>query len=316
MRRLLAAVARAPEEEVGVLGPKFRVATVEKIAINATMAWCRPEYMPVLVAAVEAMAEPQFNLYGLQATTHPTGTPLLLINGPVRQELEINGDQGCFGHGTRANATIGRAIRLILTNVGGAYPGETDMSTHGWPGKFGFCCGENEERLPEGWEPLHVERGYRRDESAVTVVGTGGTCNFGDLYSTTAEGIVASAANALSTWGTNNITGGGGEPLLVLGPEHAAILAREGLGKAEVRHRVYERCGFPVERLGSEMQAAMLRRHANLAGTGLLKPAARAGDIMVVVAGGAGGHSVFIPTWGADTRAVTRPIRPRAARGP
>lgn len=304
---MLAGVDRDPQEELGILGPKFRVATVEKVAICAVMAWCKPEFMPVLVAAVEAIADPAFNLYGLQATTHPTGTPLVIANGPIRNRLGINCGSGCFGHGTRANSTIGRALRLILTNVGGAYPGETDMSTHGWPGKHGFCFGEHEEASP--WEPLHVELGFAPSESTVTVVGTGGTYNFGDLWSTTAEGVLTSAANAMSAYGTNNM-GNGGQPFLALCPEHAQIVAQGGRGKAEAKSFIFDRLGFPLARYSPEVKEAVVgRRHDQSDGDTLVKPVHSAEDLMVVVAGGPGPHSVFIPTWGGDTHFVTRRVR-------
>jgi len=306
----LAAAGRDAQEEIAVLPPAFRVATVEKIAVNAVMAWCKPEYMPLLLAAVEAMAGPAFNLYGLQATTHPSGTPLLIVNGPVRHDLGINCAQGCFGHGTRANATIGRAIRLILTNIGGAYPGTSDMSTHGWPGKYGFCFGENEELSP--WEPLHVERGFAPEDSTVTLVGTGGTYNFGDLWSTMAEGVLASAASAMSAYGTNNL-GMGGQPALVLCPEHAAVLGEEGLSKAETKAALFERCGSPLGRLAPELRQSRLRRHPADTPESLLKPIERPEDLILLVAGGAGPHSVFIPTFGPDTWSVTTKIR-RTAR--
>ncbi len=163
--RMLDGTRRDPEEVIGVIPPKWAPATIEKIAINAVMAGCLPEYLPVVVAAVEAICEPRFNLYGVQATTGYVG-PALLVNGPVRKQLEINCDAGVFGPGYRANATIGRTIRLILITVGGGFPGDTDRSTFGWPGKYTMCFGENQEKSP--WEPYHVEMGFKADESTVT----------------------------------------------------------------------------------------------------------------------------------------------------
>ena len=154
----------ASDHGVAVIPPIWGAATVKTLAINAVMAGCLPEYLPVLIAAVEAIADPVFNLYAIQATTHPCA-PLLIINGPIREALGMNYSSGSFGPGWRANATIGRAMRLVLLNVGGGYPGVGDMSTQGAPSKFSYCVAENEEENP--WEPLHVERGFRPDQSAV-----------------------------------------------------------------------------------------------------------------------------------------------------
>ena len=305
---MLSAVDLDPQTEVGILGPKFGVATVEKIAINAVMAWCKPEYMPALIAAVEAMAQPEFNLYGLQATTHPSGTPVLIINGPIRKALGVNCGSGCFGHGTRANATIGRAVRLILTNVGGAYPGRTDMSTQGWAGKYGFCFGENEEQSP--WEPLHVERGFDRDASTVTVVGTGASHNYSDLWSTTPEEVLTLAAQALSAV-TSNLSQGG-EPLLALCPEHAEISASKGFSKADVKDFLFEHSGMPFSTFAPVFQEWKLKADPSLTPDTILRPAQKPEDIMIVVAGGAGPQSVFIPTFGDKTCSVTREIRTKS----
>ena len=155
-----------PAHLVGAMGPAKGEATVEKIAINAVMAGCLPEYMPVVVAAVEAICEPEFNLDGVQSTTNPCGVGMI-VNGPIRNEIDLNCSRNCMGPGWRANATIGRAMSLIWLNIGGAKPGEVDKSSHGFPGKYTLCFGEDEEHSP--WEPLHVERGFAKEESAVTV---------------------------------------------------------------------------------------------------------------------------------------------------
>jgi hypothetical protein len=153
-----------------VLPPGNGSATVDHIAINAVMAGCRPAHMRVLLAAVEAMADRRFNLNGVQATTNPVA-PLVIVNGPARSALGFNAGYGCFGPGWRANATVGRAVRLVLVNIGGAVPGEKDMAVSGQPAKYTFCVAENEEENPWEWEPLSVERGFPRDASVVTVVG-------------------------------------------------------------------------------------------------------------------------------------------------
>ena len=167
-------IDREPDEILGEMPPVDGIVTIEKIAINAVMAGCLPEYMPVLIAAVEAMLEPEFNLQAIQATTNPAA-PLAIINGPIRHQFNINCGRGCLGPGWRANATIGRAIRLILINIGGGLPGVTDKATHGMPGKYCFCFGEDEEGNP--WEPLHVERGFDKETSTVTIAGSQATHN-------------------------------------------------------------------------------------------------------------------------------------------
>jgi hypothetical protein len=155
---------------VAKVAPAQGLATVEAIAANAVMAGCRPEYMPVLIAAVEALTDPEFSLSKLQATTGPHW-PLLIINGPIRKQLDINYSSGIFGPGWKANATIGRAVRLILLNLGGAFPGISNMATQAHPGHYGMCIGENEEALSgTGWNPHHVEMGFDKDTSTVTVV--------------------------------------------------------------------------------------------------------------------------------------------------
>src|SRR3989449_5675575 len=156
--------------------PLWRQATLEKLAVNAVMAGCEPAYFPVVVAAVEAMLEPPFNLYGVQATTHPVA-PLVIVHGPVAGRLGVHAGSGCFGPGFRANVTIGRAIRLILMNVGGGWPGRHDMATQGSPAKFAYCIAEREDASP--WGPLH-------ERDVVTVYGGEAPHNINDHGSTPA----------------------------------------------------------------------------------------------------------------------------------
>ena len=157
---------------LGDFPPVNAPTTVEKVAVNSVMAGCEPKYMPALIAAVQAFLDPGMNPHGIQTTTNPVG-PMILFNGPIRHELGINYGAGCFAPGTKANATIGRALRLVMVNVGGAAPGEVDKAALGWPGKYTSCCiGENEEDSP--WEPFHVEMGFRPEESTVTIIPVSG----------------------------------------------------------------------------------------------------------------------------------------------
>ncbi len=308
VRAFLAACPAAPASVVATLPPKWAEATVEKIAVNAVMAGCRPEYMAVLVAAIEAVADERFNAYGLQATTNPA-TPALVINGPLAGELGFSNEAGCMGPGWRANATVGRALRLVLINVGGGTPGLMDRATHGQPGKFTFCFAENEPESP--WEPLHVERGYRAEDSTVTAIAAAGTLNILDQGSTDAEGLLLSLAGALAAMGSNNLYLGG-DPALVLSPEHAATLASGGYSKAALKEALFERARVPLVALskGNQELLAVRRPHLFADGAPWSVPIVDdAADLTVVVAGGPGKHSVFIPTFGAAMRTVTVAIR-------
>ena len=309
VRRILAGTRRTPEEVVGVLPPRLGEVTVEVAAVNAALAGAGLEHLPVILAALEALADPAFNLKAVQTTTHPC-TPLLIVNGPVRRQLQMNAAGNVLGQGTRANAVIGRAVRLTLQNAGGARPGKEDRATQGHPGKFAYCAAENEEGSP--WEPLSVERGFAAGASTVTVCGSEGPHNINDHGSTTPEGILATVAGSVTTIGSNNVYLGN-EPLLILGPEHAATAASSGWSKAEFKERLFAAARIPIDSIWPEN----LERFAlgypeefrdRPAGTtvGITR---RGQDVMVVVAGGAGKHSVFIPTFGA-TRSVTRPIEP------
>jgi hypothetical protein len=171
VKAMLGGTELAPEEVVAVLDPMKGQATLGKIAANAVMAGCRPEYMPVLIAAVQAIADPSFNLLGVATTTNPD-TPMILVNGPIARQLEINSGTNALGRGWQANATIGRALHLIINNIGGSWPAVTDMSCLGHPGEFAMCLAENEEKNP--WGPLHVELGYRPEANVVTVVAAEG----------------------------------------------------------------------------------------------------------------------------------------------
>src|SRR5215213_2199336 len=218
---------RKSGDVIGLVPPRNGAATVEKIAINAVMTGCRPEYLPVLIAAIEAMVQPAYNLYGRQTTTHPGGH-LLIVHGPIRNELDVNCRQNVFGHGWRANATMGRALRLIMINIGGNLPGVTDMATHGHPGKFSYCIGEDEEGSP--WTPLHVERGLDAGTSAVTVMCAEAPHNVNDMVSKTPQLFLGSAASTMSTLGSNTLytSGNDSEHMLVIPHEAAQWFAECG----------------------------------------------------------------------------------------
>ncbi|MBI2369623.1 MAG: hypothetical protein HYV08_05180 [Deltaproteobacteria bacterium] len=311
VRAMVAAAGRPPGAVVGAIPPRWAPATVEKVAINAVMAGCLPAYMPVILAAIEAMVDPVFNLYGVQATTNPVA-PLVLVNGPVAHRLEINAGYNALGQGWRANATIGRALRLVLLNVGGGTPGEMDRATHGQPGKYTFCFAENEAESP--WEPLHVERGFPRETSVVTVVGAAGTQNMIDQGSLSGEGLLRTFISTMAVVGTNNVYFGG-DPMLVISPEHARTLAADGFTKAAIRQALFERARVPLAAFSRDNVEHVLRKrrpHLFARGEPESVPIAdQPGDFLIVVAGGAGKHSTFIATFGVN-RSVTRPVREAA----
>lgn len=298
---LLKGVQRKSDEVIGVIPPRWAEATTEKIAINAVVAGCLPDHMPVIIAAVEAMVEKKFNLYGVQATTHPC-SPLLIINGPIKKRLGINCGYGAFGPGTLANAVIGRAIRLILINIGGATPAKVDKATHGQPGKFTYVIGENEEESP--WEPLSTERGFYSGQSTVTVIAAEGPHNVNDHCSISAKGILTTIAGTLAFQGNNNILYQIGEPLIVLGPEHAKTIAKDGFTKKDIKEFLFEKARVPKSAFSRENQE---QRFPNFSEDALIPVTHKSENILIVVVGGAGKHSMVIPTFG-NTLSVTKLI--------
>jgi hypothetical protein len=296
---------------IAKVAPRYGEATPIRLAANAVMAGCRPQYFPLILTAVEAMCADEFNLYGIQATTHPVA-PLMIVNGPVASELGINCGHNAFGPGAQANATIGRAIRLALLNIGGAIPALGDMSTFGSPAKYTYCVAENEADNP--WEPLHVERGFPREASCVTVVG--GECphNVNDHESNTARGICTTIAGTLATTGTNDVFYDA-EPLIVFGPEHAKTVAGEGWSKADARRVIYQHAQIPLGRFSRENIERRFRVHPMYEGRyadgnldALVPMTRRPEALMIAVIGGAGKHSAIVPTFGG-TRAVTRALK-------
>lgn len=291
---------RDPGRVVAVIPPLRGQATLRKLAICAVMAGCLPDYFPILVAATEAVVEPQFNLFGIQTTTG-TATPLLIINGPIVEQCGLNAGANALGPGVRSNATIGRAFRFILQNIGGAIPDYTDKATMGQPGKYTFCFAENEAANP--WQPLNVWRGWQSQQSTVTVIGAAGTLEVVDSTSVDADGVLTTMAHSMTIAGSlgGSNTLGGGEPLVLLAPEHAAIIARE-YSRPQAQEVLYALARFPFNQLPPEKQAAIGHQQDDLC------VAAQAADIMLVVVGGVGAKSTYVPTWGGTTKAVTRAI--------
>ncbi len=296
-------------EVVVILPPLFAEATWQNIAINEVMAGCRPEYLPVVGAAIEALAAPEFNLIGI-ATTTGSAAPLIIVNGPIVARVGMNAAGNALGPGNRANATIGRAVNLVLRNVGGAEPGEIDMATLGQPAKYTCCFAENEAASP--WHPLHVERGFSASENVATVVGAAGTLEVVDSTSRAGADLAQTFAQSMLIAGTVGGSGllGGGEPLIIMPPELAAIFGHDGYSKADVKAAIYERAVMPLERLSRAVRERLVSNRTSADDPGAaLRVAERAADIMIVVAGGVGVKAAYVPTWGGSTRAVSRLIR-------
>lgn len=295
-------------EPVAKIPPRWGEATPLRLAANAVMAGCQPRYFPLYLLAIEAMCEEPLNLYGVQATTHLCA-PLVIVNGPVARELDINCGHNAFGPGHQANATIGRAIRLALLNIGGAIPGLGDMSTFGSPAKYSYLVAENEAESP--WEPLHVERGLPLEASAVTVIGAECLHNVNDHESLDGEGLLTTIAGTMCTTGSNDVYYKA-QPLVIMGPEHARAVAA-GYTKAEAKRFLQQHATLPVGRFSKDnierrIKITFKDRLANPGPDDLMYAVQRAEDLLIAVIGGAGKHSAFVPTFGA-TLPVTRALK-------
>ncbi|HJQ57470.1 MAG TPA: hypothetical protein VJ890_11210 [Vineibacter sp.] len=297
--------------------PRWGNLTREVLAINMVMAGCRPDYAPVVRAAMRALTDTAFNLNGVQATTH-MASPLLVVNGPIRNTIGMNAGCNVFGSGNRANATIGRAIRLILLNVGGGWPGDLDKSTLGHPGKYTYCIAENEEASPLA--PYHVERGYKAEDSTVFVLAAEPPHSVTNHVANDPEGILDSICSAMSTFAHNNAVSAG-HCGVVLGPEHARTIAQHGWKRHDVRMYLWT---YARIRFGD---IAFDHRYGKVYNRNLpawykrdlesrIPVVPSADNIHLFVAGGeAGRFSAFIPGWGHMSNPVLRSIDGAAASG-
>lgn len=318
---------------IATIPTRNRVITAEKAAINCVMAGCLPSYMMVVIAVLQAMAEPYY-VFHASITSTGGAAPFIVVNGPMRHDLKMNSGANVFGPGNRANATIGRAVRLILINVAGAQPGVLDKSTQGHPGKYSFCMAEAEEVSP--WEPLHVELGFDPDISTVTVFAAESPHGIQNHESGKPEELLTCIAREMASMGGFTL----GQSGLVLSPEHANIIAKSGWSKRQVKEFLFEHAtqtAADLKRLGKFGQKGSgidaeklirpfkrpnedlhLKKLAGLGGelkpedeTTLVSRGVVPEDILLVVAGGAaGGHSAFIPSWsrGRSSLFQTKPI--------
>lgn len=306
VERMLNGTLRAPDEVISALGPAYGLATVEHIAINAVMAGCRPEAMELLISIADAIAAPEFNLQGIQATTNPAAV-WAIVSGPVARRIGVNGGTNCLGPGTRANIGIGRALRLMMLNIGGATPGVMDRATQGQPGKFSMICAEHEDASP--WQLLGIERGIPAGKSSVTMVGFSGTLNM-NSHTKDAEDLLRAFADTMAHAPSNDYWCGG-EPWIIIAPEHASILEAAGLTKADVKQKLWDYSLMPASRMTKrDLERTIRTRQPEL---GVITPdtllpiTTEVKRIGVIVAGGPGTHSVYVPGFG-NSRSVTRPV--------
>jgi hypothetical protein len=239
--RMLEGTSRAPDDVVALVPPDLVECTVEKVAVNAVLAGCRPEYLPVVLAAIEAGCTSEFNLHGLLATTMPVG-PVLIVNGPMARAIGMNSGVNALGQGNRANLTIGRAVQLVVRNVGGGRPGGVDRATLGNPGKIAFCFAEDEEGSP--WEPLSVARGFAPGVSTVTLFPGEGPRSIVDQLSRDPESLARTFASCLRTVHHPKLPLAF-DAILVVGPEHARVFAEAGWTRAMLVSRLHELLQLP-----------------------------------------------------------------------
>ena len=295
-----------PDEVVATLPPRFGEATRRIIAVNAVLAGCAPEHLPVLISAVRAIGRPEVNLRGVNATTHCVA-PLLVVHGEVAARAGYNAGIGAFGPGNRANATTGRALRLVLLHVAGAVPGPGDASTQGGPAKYTYCVAENIAATP--WPGYAASVGVDA-ASAVTVHCGEAPHNVHDMESGTPAPILEKVASAMATLAPNNIPISQGEYFVALCPEHAATIAGDGWSRRDVQSYLFQRARLPADRVRAAFASRAWDPWMHGVPDGDTAPVtAHPDNIRVFVCGGPGKHSSVIPSWGM-TKSVTLPVEP------
>ena len=313
VERFLAAAGRPSEEVVAEHLPTGRACSVESAAINAVMAGCLPQYFPTVLAALEALGQDAYNFHGASASTGGSA-PALVLSGDIADEIGMNAGVNVFGPGARANATIGRAVRLVILNVFQMTPGIADRSTTGWPGKYSCCIAENAAHCP--WPPLHESLGFPAEVSTVTAFAASGFYNIENHYTSDPQALLGTFADTMSSLGALT----DGQSLIVLSPEHAAICANAGLARRDVQEFLFEHAQrpgrdlidagkWPADRASDGLAEG--RSHDADGSNADFRRGREPADMLVVVAGGeAGGHSAFLPSWsrGRNSLYQTRPI--------
>lgn len=300
--RMLAGTTRRPDEVLGLVPPDLAPCTVEKVAINAVMAGCKPEYLPVVLAAVEAALVDEFGMHGILCTTMFAG-PLVIVNGPMARRVGINSGVNALGQGHRANASIGRALQLVIRNVGGGRPGEVDRATLGTPGKYSFCFAEAEDSV---WEPLSVQRGFAREASTVTLFAGEGVQGVVDQKSRTPESLARSFALCLRAVDHPKLAMAG-DAVLVVSPDHCRVFIEAGWSKARLLEALTQLLMLP----GDEMVvgAGGIAEGVPAAMAGKPIPKFRPGGLLIVRAGGGAGlFSAIIAGWAASGPVGSIPV--------
>lgn len=300
--RMLRGTDRDPAEVIGHVPPDLTPCTVEKVAINAVMAGCKPEYMPVVLAALETALTDEFGLHGILCTTMFTG-PMIIVNGPITRSIGMNSGVNALGQGNRANATIGRALQLIVRNVGGGRPGEIDRATLGTPGKYTFCFAEAED---SEWLPLAQERGIPAGKSAVTLFAGEGVQGIVDQKSRTPESLARSFAQSLRAVDHTKMAMAG-DAVLVVSPEHSRVFIEAGWSKARLLEELESLLRFP----GEEMVAGAggIAEGVPESLRDKTVPKFRPGGLLIVRAGGTAGlFSAVIAGWAASGPVGSTPV--------
>lgn len=308
--RLLDAVQLAPSAVLGVMPPRNGTVTAEKFAANAVMAGATPLHAPLALAAVRAGLRGEFNPGGIGVTTGG-GAPLVIVNGPEAQRAGVNGGTSCFGSGYRANAAVGRALRLVMRNLGGAIPGAMKKSTQAFPAEYSFCTAEAEAESP--WEPLHVELGFRREQSTVTVAGVRSFHQVTDHTSERGEQILETIAGSMRAWGAVSYyyQGRQGQVLVALCPEHAREIAAAGYTKEAVKRFLFESARLPKRELvgrGNYGERTWPPWIEEASEDALIPIVGEPRHLIVIVTGGSGRHSSWLPLWSA-TRLTTELVK-------
>jgi len=305
VREMLRGADLSPDYLVAILDPMRGRATIEKIAVNAVMAGCLPEYMPVLMAAVEAAGDPLLNLQSVAITTNPD-IPMLIVSGPIAKRLNINAGTNALGRGWKANTTISRALHLIIQNVGGSWPGVTDMSCLGQPGEISMMLAENEEANP--WEPFHMDLGHPKAANVVTVIAAEGTHGIVGIGQDS-RGYLKLVADHLSGLERSHRT----SMLLIIAKDTAAMLARDGWTRESIRKFIAENARIPFSKYREKFIET--RRAGGVPGwvfdtrdKNAMIPVPFIDEFLILVSGGPGEKSMLIPIW-ATSKAVSRGIR-------
>jgi hypothetical protein len=314
VEEMLATTSLGRDHSLGTFPPNGCEATVELVAVNAVLAGCLPGHFPFVIAALEAVLDPEYNMMALQTTTN-SATPFVVVNGPVPDHLGFNGAGNALGQGWRGNATVGRAVRLCMVNIGGATPILQDKATLGQPGKFTLCLRENEEDSP--WESFHVEQGFPGDANTVSAFTVSGTQSILDGTSTSADGLLKTFASSFAYVGMQNMQMGGG-PVIVLCVQHARILADAGFTKDLLKQRLFEECRLDAAAFSDGMLHYHVRRHRPAEAwdeSGTRVSFADSPELIKLFVAGdeAGGHTMLMPRVSFGVKAnSTRLVRPRA----